>query len=147
MIIKSIIISSKFNLISTTIYEMKRAWCLMPTCTYVCMSICILNTHNVFNIFRIYIHIHRTARYLIGMFSELSQPQGTTGLKVSETKRYLWNNSASKSVGIKSKLGLECPQITHFIFISNSIFDPLSLRFSKILATSLATLDSQFENS
>ena len=34
-----------------------------------------------------------------------------------------------------------------FFFISNSIFDPLSLRFSKIVATWLATVEPQIVNS
>ena len=38
-------------------------------------------------------------------------------------------------------------KVQYTFFISNSIFDPLSLRFSKIIATWLATLEPLTENS
>ena len=50
-------------------------------------------------------------------------------------------------VSIKEPLSRSYPRgATHFFFISNSIFDPLSLRFSKIVASWLATLEPQIGN-
>ena len=59
-----------------------------------------------------------------------------------------WNERLGKSSHIpRGSYTNSASEDIHICFTSNSIFDPLSLRFSKIVATWLATVESQVVNS